>query len=216
MKKKIAVILSGCGKADGSEIHEATLTLLAIDQQGATYHIFAPNITQRDVVNHLTGETTQETRNVLVEAARIARGDIKDLKEYEAKDYDALILPGGFGAAKNLCSFAIEGENMSINKEVSKALQTTHEAKKPIGALCIAPIIVAKVLQGATVTLGQDENIAKIVDNWGSKHENTSHGEISVDTNNKVVTTPCYMLDARISDVYNGATALVKKVLELS
>lgn len=214
MKKKIAVLLAGCGKADGSEIHEATLTLLAIDQQGADYHIFAPNIQQHDVVNHISGEVLNEKRNVLVEAARIARGDIKDLKEYDAANYDALILPGGFGAAKNLCSFAIEGENMSINEEVHKAIQTTHEAQKPIGALCIAPVIVAKALQGTTVTLGQDESIAQIIENWGSKHEKTSHGEITSDFENKVVTTPCYMLDASISDIYNGATALVKKVLE--
>ncbi len=215
MKKKIAVILAGCGKADGSEIHEATLTLLAIDQQGAEYHIFAPNIMQQDVINHLTGVPVNETRNVLVEAARIARGEIKDLKKYDAKNYDALVLPGGFGAAKNLCSFAVEGKNMTINKEVEKALRETHKAQKPIGALCISPVIVAKALQGSLVTLGQDENIADIVTNWGSKHQNTSHGEIAVDTTNKVVTTPCYMLDARISDVYNGATALIKKVIEL-
>lgn len=216
MKKKIAVILSGCGKADGSEIHEATLTLLAIDQQGADYEIFAPNIAQRDVINHLTSEAMAEERNVLVESARIARGKIKDLAEYKATSYDALVIPGGFGAAKNLCSFAVEGENMSINKEVSNAIQTTHEAQKPIGALCIAPIILAKVLQGAMVTLGQDDNIAQIVSTWGSKHEKTSHGEITVDEANKIISTPCYMLDARISDIYNGATTLIKKVLELA
>lgn len=214
MKKKIAVILAGCGKADGSEIHEATMTLLAINQQGASYHIFAPNIKQRDVVNHITGEAMNEERNVLVEAARIARGEIKDLNDYVATDYDALVLPGGFGAAKNLCSFAIEGENMTINNELTKALQTTHQAQKPIGALCIAPVIIAKVLQGTTVTLGQDDNIAQIVNKWGSKHEKTSHGEITIDQANKVVTTPCYMLDAEISDIYNGATALIKKILE--
>ncbi len=216
MKKKIAVILAGSGKADGSEIHEATLTLLAINQQGAEYHIFAPNMQQYDVVNHLTGEAMQETRNVLVEAARIARGEIQDLQNYKAEDFDALILPGGFGAAKNLCTFAIEGENMNINEEVKKAIQTTHKAQKPIGALCIAPIIIAKALQGSLVTLGQDENIQKIVQSWGSKHEKTTHGEIATDTANKIVTTPCYMLDAEIKDIYNGATALVKKVLELA
>ncbi len=216
MKKKIAVILAGSGKADGSEIHEATLTLLAINQQGAEYHIFAPNMQQYDVVNHLTGETMQETRNVLVEAARIARGEIQDLQNYKAEDFDALILPGGFGAAKNLCTFAIEGENMSINEEVKKAIQTTYKAQRPIGALCIAPIIIAKALQGSLVTLGQDENIEKIVQNWGSKHEKTTHGEIATDAANKIVTTPCYMLDAEIKDIYNGATALVKKVLELA
>ncbi len=212
--KKIAVILSGCGKADGSEIHEATMTLLAINQQGAEYHIFAPNIPQRDVINHLSGETMNETRNVLVESARIARGEIKDLAEYNAEDFDALVLPGGFGAAKNLCSFAIDGEKMTVNKQVEKSIQETHKAKKPIGALCIAPVILARVVQGSLVTLGQDENIANIVSNWGSKHGKTNHGEIVTDEENKLVTTPCYMLDAQISDVYDGATALVKKVLE--
>ncbi len=212
--KKIAVILAGCGKADGSEIHEATMTLLAINQQGAAYQIFAPNIPQHDVVNHLTGETMDEKRNVLVEAARIARGNIKDLSEYKATDFDGLVIPGGFGAAKNLCTFAIEGENMNVNDEVKKVIRTTHKAHKPIGALCIAPVILAKVLQGSLVTLGEDEGIAKIVANWSSKHKNTTHGEIIADEANKVVSTPCYMLDAQIKDIYNGATALVKKVLE--
>ncbi|PVX51760.1 enhancing lycopene biosynthesis protein 2 [Balneicella halophila] len=215
MKKKIAVILAGCGKADGSEIHEATLTLLAIDQQRAEYHAFAPNIDQRDVINHITGDEMPEKRNVLIEASRITRGEIKDLKEYDVKDFDALVLPGGFGAAKNLCSFAVDGENMNINEEVTKALQQTYEAKKPIGALCIAPVMVAKALK-ATVTLGQDDDIAKTVENWGGKHKKTTHGEIVTDEEKKIVTTPCYMLDAKISDIYEGATNLIKKVLELA
>lgn len=216
MKKKIAVILAGSGKADGSEIHEATLTLLAIDQQGAEYQAFAPNTEQRDVINHITGEAMAEKRNVMVEASRITRGNIKDINEYNAAEYDALVLPGGFGAAKNLCSFAVEGENMSINEDVQRALESTHKAKKPIGALCIAPVIVAKALKGATVTLGQDENIAEIIKNWGGTHEKTTHGEIITDKANKIVTTPCYMLDARISDIYKGANALIKKVIELA
>lgn len=214
MKKKIAVILAGCGKADGAEIHEATMALLAIDQQGAEYHIFAPNIMQHDVINHLTTEPMDERRNVLVEAARIARGKIRDLKELEMSNFDALVMPGGFGAAKNLCTFAFEGEDMTVNEDVAKAIKTAHKAGKPIGAMCIAPVMVAKVLSGSTVTLGDDEDIAIIVQNWKSKHKNTTHGQVVIDSENKVVTTPCYMLDASIGDVYDGATALVKQVLE--
>ncbi|PID88510.1 MAG: isoprenoid biosynthesis protein ElbB, partial [Bacteroidia bacterium] len=150
------------------------------------------------------------------ESARIARGEIQDLSAYKAENFDALVLPGGFGAAKNLCSFAFEGKNMNINSEVLNAIQTTHKAQKPIGALCISPIILAKALPNATVTLGQDADIAKLVEKWGGTHENTTHGAISVDAHNKLVTTPCYMLDAQISDIYDGATALIKKVLELA
>lgn len=213
MKKKIAVILAGCGKADGAEIHESTMALLAIDQQGAEYHIFAPNITQHDVINHITNEPMKEERNVLVESARIARGEIKDLKELDMANFDALVMPGGFGAAKNLCSFAFKGEEMTVNEDVAKAIKTAHKEGKPIGAMCIAPVMVAKVLTGSVVTLGDDKDIAKMVQNWNSKHENTVHGEITVDADNKVVTTACYMLGGGISEVYDGATALVKQVL---
>ncbi len=216
MTKKIALILAGSGKADGSEIHEATMTMLAIKQHGADYQAFAPNILQHHVINHLTEEEMAEERNVLVEAARIARGAIKELGEYRAEDYDALIIPGGFGAAKNLCSFAFDGANMQVNKQVEAAIRATHSAHKPIGALCIAPVILAKVLGDVTITLGSGEGVKDAVESWTAKHEATKHGEIAVDERHKVVTTPCYMLDAHIAQVYDGANALVKKVLEYS
>ncbi|MCB0807039.1 MAG: isoprenoid biosynthesis glyoxalase ElbB, partial [Bacteroidales bacterium] len=196
--KKFAVILSGSGVYDGSEIHEATLTMLAIMKNGATYKIFAPNIDQHHVINHLTGEEMNESRNVLVESARIARGDIKDLKEYDPKDFDALILPGGFGAAKNLCDFAFKGSECSVNPDVEKAVRNTASIGRPIGALCIAPVILSKILGDVELTIGQDAGTAEAVEKMGSQHRQTTHGEVIVDTKNNIFTTPCYMLDANI------------------
>ncbi|GAI95353.1 unnamed protein product, partial [marine sediment metagenome] len=140
--KKFAVVLSGSGVFDGAEIHEATLTLYAIVKNGGTYEIFAPDIPQHHVVNHITGEEMNETRNVLIEAARIARGKIKPLSEFNEKDFDAIIFPGGFGAAKNLSSFAFDGVNCSVNKDVENSIKQMADAKKPIGALCISPVIL--------------------------------------------------------------------------
>lgn len=214
--KKIAIVLSGCGVYDGAEIHEATLTMLAVARAGARYEIFAPNIPQFHVVNHLTGEVTAETRNVLVESARIARGKIRDLKEYSPVDFDGLIFPGGFGAAKNLSSFAFDGANCTVNDDVEKAIEATVEAGKPIGALCIAPAVIAKVLSKVEVTIGQDPGTASAIEQMGGKHLETSHGEIVVDVTNKVVTTPCYMLDATIDQIATGAERVVQKILEIA
>lgn len=217
MKKRIALILAGCGRADGSEIHETTLALLALSQQGVEIQAFAPNIPQREVVNHITGETVDESRNVMVEAARIVRGDIKSLEMYDAKEYDALLIPGGFGAAKNLCSFAFDGDAMTVNEFVARAIKDTYNLKKPIAALCIAPIIVAKVLSGVKLTFGQDESTANIAKEWGNVSEKTKEGEITVDTAHKIITTPCYMLaESSISEVYDGISKLVSKMLELT
>ena len=212
--KKFAVILSGSGVYDGSEIHEATLTMLAIMKNGATYKIFAPNIDQHHVINHLTGEEMNESRNVLVESARIARGDIKDLKEYDPKDFDALILPGGFGAAKNLCDFAFKGSECSVNPDVEKAVRNTASIGRPIGALCIAPVILSKILGDVELTIGQDAGTAEAVEKMGSQHRQTTHGEVIVDTKNNIFTTPCYMLDANILQIYEGATNIVKAISE--
>ena len=212
--KKFAVILSGSGVYDGSEIHEATLTMLAIMKNGATYKIFAPNIDQHHVINHLTGEEMNESRNVLVESARIARGDIKDLKEYDPKDFDALILPGGFGAAKNLCDFAFKGSECSVNPDVEKAVRNTASIGRPIGALCIAPVILSKILGDVELTIGQDAGTAEAVEKMGSQHRQTTHGEVIVDSKNNVFTTPCYMLDANILQIYEGATNIVKAISE--
>jgi enhancing lycopene biosynthesis protein 2 len=213
--KKIAVVLSGSGVFDGAEIHEATLTLYAIAKNGAVYEIFAPDIMQHHVMNHISGEEMKETRNVLIESARIARGKIKPLSAFHADDFDAVIFPGGFGAAKNLSTFAFEGENCSVNPDVEKAVKSMVEKKKPIGALCISPVIIAKILGDVQLTIGQDKGTASAVEKMGASHRNTTHGEIVVDNKFKVVTTPCYMLDANIVQIAEGADAVVKAVLKL-
>ncbi|MCD6354731.1 MAG: isoprenoid biosynthesis glyoxalase ElbB [Prolixibacteraceae bacterium] len=214
--KKIAVVLSGSGVYDGSEIHEATLTMLAIARMGAKYQCFAPNVEQAQVVNHLTGEEMPETRNVLVEAARIARGNIQPITAYEVEEYDAIIFPGGFGVAKNLCSFAFDGVNCKVNPDIEKAIRSTIVAEKPIGALCISPVLIAKVLGDVEVTIGQDAGTAEAIEKLGATHVKTTHGEIIYDPKYKVVTTPCYMLDATIDQIADGAENVVKRVLELA
>lgn len=212
--KKFAVILAGSGVFDGAEIHEATMTLYAIVKQGATYEIFAPDIDQHHVVNHITGEEMNEKRNVLVESARIARGKISPLSKFDANNFDALILPGGFGVAKNLSDFAFKGADCIVNSEVEKAIIETNKLNKPIGALCISPAIVAKVLKGAKVTIGSDEGTAKAIEAMGSTNEVTSHGEVIVDKKFKIYTTPCYMLDATIVNIADGALNIIKAMLE--
>jgi len=213
--KNIAVVLSGCGVYDGAEIHESTLTLLAIAQQGAAYQCFAPDIPQAHVVNHLTGDEMDEKRNVLVEAARIARGNIKPLSEYKPADYDAIIFPGGFGAAKNLCTFAFDGPDCSVNPDVEKAIRDTIVAEKPLGALCISPAVIAKVLGDVQLTIGQDQGTADAIETLGATHVKTTHGEIVVDQKYRVITSPCYMLDATINQIADGANNVVAKVLEM-
>ncbi len=214
--KNIAVVLSGSGVYDGSEIHEATLTMLAIAQQGAKYQCFAPDINQAHVVNHITGEEMHEIRNVMVEAARIARGNIKPLAEYKASDYDAVIFPGGFGAAKNLCTYAFDGADCVVIPEVENVIQDTVKAKKPIGALCISPVMVTKVLGDVKVTIGDEREASDAIVEMGGTHTNTTHGEIIVDKKYKLVTTPCYMLDATIDQIAAGAENIVRKVLEMA
>lgn len=213
--KKIAIILSGCGVFDGSEIHEATLAMLAVKQAGCTYEIYAPDKEQADVVNHYTGEAMPEKRNVLVESARIARKNAKPLGELNAANYDAIVLPGGFGAAKNLCNFAFEGENYTVIPELEKVLLKANELNKPIGAMCIAPVILAKVFKGSKVTVGQPCDASAAIEKTGSQHVNTTHAQTVTDEKYKLVTTPCYMLDADIAQIYQGATNLIKELLKL-
>jgi len=215
-KKQTAVILSGCGVYDGAEIHESVLTLLAIAKQGAEYTIFAPDIDQHHVINHIKGEPTSEKRNVLVEAARIARGAIKPLTEYKAQNFDALFLPGGFGAAKNLSSVAFDGPNCTVEAETKRAIIETHAAGKPIGALCISPAVIAKVLENVTVTIGQDPGTTEAIEKMGATHTASNHGEVVIDKANKVATTPCYMLDANIVQIAEGADNVVKEVLAMA
>nr|MQY78954.1 isoprenoid biosynthesis glyoxalase ElbB [Bacteroidota bacterium] len=182
---------------------------------GGTYEIFAPDIPQHHVVNHITGEEMNETRNVLIEAARIARGKIKPLSKFNEKNFDAIIFPGGVGAAKNLSSFAFDGVNCSVNKDVENSIRQMADAKKPIGALCISPVILAKILGDVVLTIGQDAGTAEAVANMGATHRKTNHGEVVVDSRHKVVTTPCYMLDANIVQIAEGADNVVKTMMKL-
>ena len=214
--KKIAVVLAGNGVYDGAEIHEATLTLFAIAEQGAQYQCFAPDINQAHVVNHITGEEMPEIRNVMVEAARIARGNIKPLSDYNASEFDAIIFPGGFGAAKNLCTFAFDGAECVVIPEAEKAIKDTVKAGKPIGSLCISPVMITKVLGDVKVTIGVDKEPAEAIQKMGGTHIKTTHGEIVVDEKYKVITTPCYMLDATIDQIALGVRNVVKKILEIA
>ncbi len=214
-KKKFAVILAGCGVMDGSEIHEATMALYAVVKNGGVYKIFAPDIPQHHVINHLTGEEMNETRNVLVEAARIARGKIRPLSEFNAREVDALLMPGGYGAAKNLSDFAFKGAGCTVHEEVAGAIKAMVQAGKPVGALCISPAIVACVLRDVEVTIGKDKATAEAIEAMGAHHVETHHGEVTVDKKYKVVTSPCYMLDATIADIANDADVTVKTMLEM-
>ena len=214
-KKKFAIILSGSGVYDGAEIHEATLTMLSIMRQGGEYQCFAPDIKQHHVVNHITGEEMNESRNVLIESARIARGNIKALSEFDGKEFDALIFPGGFGAAKNLSTVAFDGANATVIPEVEKAINQMLELKKPIGALCISPAILAKVLKGVNVTIGTDKGTVEAIETMGATHIETDHGDVVFDEDKLVFTTPCYMLDATILDIDDGATNVVKEIMKV-
>jgi enhancing lycopene biosynthesis protein 2 len=213
--KKFAVIMAGSGVFDGAEIHEATLTLLAIKKLGADYEIFAPDILQHHVINHLTGKEMPEKRNVLVESARIARGNIKPLNQFRADAFDAIILPGGFGVAKNLCSWAIEGDHCKVNPDVEKAIQAMYDARKPIGAMCIAPVIIGKLFPGTNVTTGDDKVSASFIQKMGSDYTKTTHGEVIIDKSREIFTTPCYMLDADIVQIAEGTENIVKEMLKV-
>lgn len=216
VKPKIAVILSGCGVQDGAEIHESVLSLLAIDQLGADAACYAPDTEQTHVINHLTGEEMPEKRNVLVEAARIARGKIADLATLNPDDVDALLFPGGFGAAKNLSSFAFDGAGCTVHPAVEAAVKSMVEAGKPIGALCISPAVMAKILPGALVTIGNDTGTIETIKAMGGKHEITSHGQITFDPKYKLVCAPCYMLPANLWQIFQDAEAVVRRLLTLT
>lgn len=214
--KKFAIVLSGCGVFDGAEIHEATLTMLAIKKLGADYQIFAPDIDQHHVINHYTGKEMKEKerRNVLVESARIARGDIKSLDEFNVNKFDALIFPGGFGAAKNLSSVAFKGAEAEVDEEVERAVKEMLAAKKPIGALCISPAVIAKIIGDVRVTIGQEEDTAKTIEAMGATHVTTDHGDVVIDDDKLVFTTPCYMLEADITQIWDGAFNIVEAMLK--
>jgi len=213
--KKIGVMLSGCGVFDGAEIHEATLTLLSLDQQGAQAVCMAPDMTF-DEVDHLTKQPTGKQRNVLNESARIARGNILNAKDVNAHDIDALIFPGGFGAAKNLSDFAIKGPDASVHPEIQRILNEMIASKKPIGAICIAPATVAKALASyqVNVTIGNDPGTAQAIEKTGAKHTQCSVDNICIDETNNIITTPAYMLGPGIKDVAIGIEKLVTEVIQ--
>ncbi|MER3417086.1 MAG: isoprenoid biosynthesis protein ElbB [Gemmataceae bacterium] len=216
---KVAVILSGCGVFDGSEIHEAVLTLLALDRAGAQYQCLAPNKNQADVINHVTRQPMKETRNVLVESARIARGNIKDLATASADEYDAVILPGGYGAAKNLCTFAEKGERCELDPALAKFLQAMYRAGKPIGAICISPVLLARAFgrDGAPrLTIGKDPDTANKIEQMGADHVSCPVDDFVVDEENRMVTTPAYMLARSIREAAEGIEKLVHEVLRLA
>lgn len=212
---KAAVVLSGCGHLDGSEISEAVITLLELDKAKANVQIFAPDINQSDVVNHITGETMEGERNVLVESARIARGKIKDLKEANADDFDALILPGGYGAAKNLSNLASKGADLSINENFKNLILSFLEQKKPIGAICISPAVLVAAVRDKvkpTVTVGDDPD--NLITTLGGNHKKCVVSEAAVDEENNLVSCPAYMMEEPLVDIAKGIEKLVKQVLE--
>ncbi len=215
---KFAVVLSGCGRADGSEIHEAVTALLAIDKHGCTYECFAPDMEQSAVINHLTSEKTEERRNVLAESARIARGDIKPLSELRVEDYDCLLFPGGLGAVTNWCDFAKNGINCNVESSVSRVLEEAYRQKKVIGAMCIAPVTIARVLgkYGITITIGKDKTVAEAIEKTGAKHQNTKVEDACVDEEHRIVTTPAYMLAKSIKEVAKGAESMVEAMITLA
>jgi len=213
--KKFAVVLSGCGVFDGAEIHEATLSMLAIAKKGCSYELFAPDIIQHHVINHITGEEMDQTRNVLIESARIARGVIKELDKFNPVEFDGLLFPGGFGAAKNLSTWALEGANASVLPGVEKAIKGMIALKKPVGALCISPVLLARILGEVHLTIGDDEGTIDALESLGAKHVYTTHGEVVVDPEYNLVTTPCYMLDATIDQIAEGAFNVVDAMIKM-
>ena len=218
---RVAVCLSGCGVFDGSEIHEAVLTLLTLDQAGAEIVCCAPNIDQSAVINHFTRQPAGgEKRNVLAESARIARGDIEDLAEVTAADVDALIFPGGFGAVTHLSTFATQGADCTVHPEVDRLAGEMLEAAKPIGVICIAPAMLARIVGGrgiaARMTIGNDTQTAGAIDQMGARHVECACEAFVVDEANKIVSTPAYMLGKGPAQIFEGIRKLVAEVLRLA
>ena len=218
--KKIGVVLSGCGVYDGAEIHESVIALLAIDRAGAQAVCMAPNVDQMHVVNHVTGEEAAgEKRNVLVESARIARGEIKDISTVKAKDIDALVFPGGFGAAKNLSSFAVKGENCDVHPEVLRLVKEFAAKQKPQAVLCIAPAMMAKIYEDApkkpVLTIGNDKETSGKIEIMGSRHQDCAANDFVFDAENKIVSTPAYMLGQSISEVAEGIEKTINKLVQM-
>ncbi len=217
---KVGVVLSGCGVYDGAEIHESVITMLALDRAGAEKIVMAPDIDQLHVINHLNGEEMDgDGRNVLVESARIARGDIKSISEVRASELDALIFPGGFGVAKNLSDYAMAGADCTVNPEVAQLTREIYKAGKPIGVMCIAPTMMAKILNldnlSADLTIGSDNKTANDIQNMGSNHIICPVQEVIVDKDNKIVSTPAYMEAKNIAEAAEGIEKLVSEILRM-
>ncbi|MCK4506142.1 MAG: isoprenoid biosynthesis glyoxalase ElbB [Candidatus Aegiribacteria sp.] len=215
MKRKVAFVLSGSGVKDGTEIHEAVSALIALDRAGYDIIFTAPDIEQTAVVDHCSEKPESETRNALVESARIARGDIKSLTELSPDEYDAVVFPGGFGAALTLCSFAKDGTECSVNPEVRKLIDEALESGKPIAAMCIAPVILARIIPGVRLTIGSHPETADAINSMGAVHVNCPVNDSVVDRERKIVTTPAYMLANGPAEVYEGAVSMVEKLGEL-
>lgn len=218
MSKKIAVVLAGCGNKDGAEITEAVGVIVGLSQAGADIHFFAPN-TEFPAKNFLTDELAQENRNVMLESARISRGKIQDINSLVAKDFDGIVFPGGFGVALNLCTWATEGAKCRVLPEVERVIQDFHKQSKPIGAVCIAPALVARVLgkHGVTVTLGNDKETIQELQKTGAHHETCPVEDFITDRDHKIVTTPAYMYGAaKPHQVFNGIQGLIKEFIEMA
>ena len=214
---RVAVILSGCGFQDGAEIQEAVVALMALDEAGAAVACFAPDKAQLQSTNHRTGKPSGETRNVLIESARIARGRIQDLADAKADDFDAVLLPGGFGAALNLCDFGVNGSDCKVDPSVERFLTEMRDANKPIAALCIAPVIVASLFgaTGVRVTIGNDRDTAAAIERMGAKHVDCSVSDAVVDESHRVATTPAYMLAKSPKELRSGIEKCVKEMLRM-
>lgn len=212
---KVAVVISGCGSLDGAEIFETVFTLLALDKNNADVKIFAPSKNQHYVINHLTGEEMSEERNILVESARIARGKIQSLSKLYVKDFDALILPGGSGAAINLSDLVLKNEHGKVIKELKEIIVQFYKLSKPIGAICISPAILALALKEHAkikITLGKEN---ELINKVGAKEETCYAYDIVVDESNKLVTTPAFMLDAPLTQIHKGISNLVAKIIDM-
>ena len=213
---KVGLVLSGCGVNDGSEIHEAVITMLELDKAGAEMVLMAPNIDQLHVINHATGEEMDDSRNVLIESARISRGNIEDIAGVTSDNLDALIFPGGFGVSKNLSDYAMSGMECSVNPDVLRLSREVHNDQKPIGVICIAPAIMAKILAGDTeLTIGFDEQTASDIDAMGAKHVLCPVDQIVVDKDKKVVSTPAYMEAKSIKEAASVIEKLVSEIFNM-
>lgn len=217
-RTRVALVLSGCGVQDGSEIHEAVLALLALDRLDCEVVCAAPDVAQKDVVDHRTGKATKEKRNVLAESARIARGNVVAVATLKADALDAVVLPGGYGAAKNLCSFAAGTADWTVEAETARLLKEMHAARKPIGAMCIAPVVLARLFgdEKLTLTIGSDAATAARIAAKGARHQECRADQIVIDEEARVVTTPAYMLAQGIAEAARGIDKLCQAVVDMA